>query len=195
MTFEELNISPSILKALYELGFEQPMPVQEKVVPLLLENATDIVALAQTGTGKTAAFGIPVIQQIDLESRHTQALILAPTRELCVQITDDLQDYARYVDNIHILAVYGGASIERQISALKKGVHIIVATPGRLCDLINRKAARLEHVSKVVLDEADEMLHMGFVDSINEILAKIPDNRNTLLFSATMPAEIATIAK
>ncbi len=195
MTFEELNISPSILKALYELGFEQPMPVQEKVIPLLLENATDIVALAQTGTGKTAAFGIPVIQQINLEFRHPQALILAPTRELCVQITDDLQDYAKYVDDIRILAVYGGASIEQQINALKKGVHIIVATPGRLCDLINRKAAKLEHVSKVVLDEADEMLNMGFVDSINEILAKVPDNRNTLLFSATMPAEIATIAK
>ncbi|MDR1154877.1 MAG: DEAD/DEAH box helicase [Bacteroidales bacterium] len=195
MTFEELNISPSILKALYELGFEQPMPVQEKVVPLLLENTTDIVALAQTGTGKTAAFGIPVIQQIDLESRHPQALILAPTRELCVQITDDLQDYAKYVDNIHILAVYGGASIEQQINALKKGVHIIVATPGRLCDLINRKAAKLEHVSKVVLDEADEMLNMGFVDSINEILAKVPESRNTLLFSATMPAEIAAISK
>jgi ATP-dependent RNA helicase DeaD len=195
MTFEELNISPSILRALYELGFEQPMPVQEKVIPLLLENATDIVALAQTGTGKTAAFGIPVIQQVDLEFRHPQALILAPTRELCVQITDDLQDYARYVADIHILAVYGGASIEQQINALKKGVHIIVATPGRLCDLINRKAAKLEHVSKVVLDEADEMLNMGFVDSINEILAKVPDNRNTLLFSATMPAEIASIAK
>jgi ATP-dependent RNA helicase DeaD len=195
MTFEELNIAPSILKALYELGFEQPMPVQEQVIPLLLGNSTDIVALAQTGTGKTAAFGIPVIQQIDLASCHPQALILAPTRELCVQITDDLQDYAKYVDDIHILAVYGGASIERQINALKKGVHIIVATPGRLCDLINRKAAHLENVRKVVLDEADEMLNMGFVESINEILAMVPEGRNTLLFSATMPSEIASIAR
>ena len=195
MTFEELKISPSILKALYELGFEQPMPVQEKVIPHLLESKTDIVALAQTGTGKTAAFGIPVIQQINLEANYPQALILAPTRELCMQITDDLQDYAKYVDNIYILAVYGGASIEQQIKALNKGVHIIVATPGRLCDLINRKAAKLDHISRVVLDEADEMLNMGFVDSINEILAKIPDDRSTLLFSATMPAEIAAIAR
>ncbi len=195
MTFEELKISTPILKALYELGFEQPMPVQEKVIPLLLENTTDIVALAQTGTGKTAAFGIPVIQQINLAYRHPQALILAPTRELCVQITDDLQDYAKYVNDLHILAVYGGSSIEQQINALKKGVHIIVATPGRLCDLINRKVAKLDHVRKVVLDEADEMLNMGFVDSINEILAKVPADRNTLLFSATMPSEIVSIAQ
>ncbi len=194
-TFEDLNITPPILKALYELGFEQPMPVQEKVIPLLLENTTDIVALAQTGTGKTAAFGIPVIQQIEIDQLYPQALILAPTRELCVQIADDLQDYAKYMDDLYILAVYGGASIEQQIRALKKGVHIIVATPGRLCDLINRKAARLNHVKKVILDEADEMLNMGFVDSINEILSQVPDERSTLLFSATMPAEIASIAK
>ncbi len=195
ITFEDLNISPSILKALYELGFEQPMPVQEKVIPLLLENATDIVALAQTGTGKTAAFGVPVIQQIDLDRNYPQALVLSPTRELCVQIADDLQDYAKYIDDLRILPVYGGASIEQQINALKKGVHIIVATPGRLCDLINRKAAKLDHVKKVILDEADEMLNMGFVDSINEILAKVPESRNTLLFSATMPKEIAAIAQ
>ncbi len=194
-TFEDLNISPSILKALYELGFEQPMPVQEKVIPLLLENSTDIVALAQTGTGKTAAFGVPVIQQTELDQRYPQTLILAPTRELCVQIADDLMDYAKYVDNLRILAVYGGASIERQIDALKKGVHIITATPGRLCDLINRKAVKLDRIKKVILDEADEMLNMGFVDSINEILAKVPEERNTLLFSATMPKEISVIAQ
>ena len=195
ITFEELNISPGILKALYELGFEQPMPVQEKVIPLLLENSNDIVALAQTGTGKTAAFGVPVIQQVDLDHLYPQALVLAPTRELCMQITEDLQDYAKYIPDMRILPVYGGANIEQQIKALKKGVHIIVATPGRLCDLIKRKVARLGNISKVILDEADEMLNMGFVDSINEILAQIPPERNILLFSATMPTEVASIAR
>ncbi|MDR2038177.1 MAG: DEAD/DEAH box helicase [Bacteroidales bacterium] len=195
ITFEDLDISPLITKALYELGFEYPMPVQEKVIPLLLKNETDIVALAQTGTGKTAAFGIPVIQGIDPDKNYPQALILAPTRELCVQIADDLQDYSKYIDDVRILAVYGGSSIEMQINALKKGVHIIVATPGRLCDLIQRKKVILKHVKKVILDEADEMLHMGFIDSINEILAQVPKERNTLLFSATMPKEVAGIAK
>jgi ATP-dependent RNA helicase DeaD len=195
ITFEELNISAPILKALYELGFEQPMPVQEEVIPLLLQKSTDIIALAQTGTGKTAAFGVPVIQQINTEENRPQALILSPTRELCLQIADDMQDYAKYTDDVRILAVYGGASIEKQINALKRGVHVIVATPGRLCDLIGRGAAKLEHVVKVILDEADEMLNMGFIDSINEILTQIPDEHNTLLFSATMSNEIASIAK
>lgn len=194
-SFENLGLSPEILKAIQELGFEEPMPVQEKVIPLLLQKNTDIVALAQTGTGKTAAFGLPIIQQIDIHNTHTQALILSPTRELCLQISDDLNDFAKYIDGLHILPVYGGTSIETQIKALKKGVHIIVATPGRLIDLMNRKAARLNNVSKVVLDEADEMLNMGFSDDLNTILEEVPENRNTLLFSATMPDAIASIAK
>lgn len=194
-TFEELHISTPIIRALYELGFEEPMPVQEKVIPLLLEQSTDVIALAQTGTGKTAAFGIPIIQQTDLGQNYPQAMVLAPTRELCVQIADDLQDYAKYVDQIRILAVYGGSSIEQQIKALRGGVHVIVATPGRLCDLINRRVVQLNHIGKVILDEADEMLNMGFVESINEILQQIPEHRNTLLFSATMPKEISVIAQ
>lgn len=193
--FEELGLIPEIIKATNELGFEHPMPVQEKVIPLLLKEKTDIVALAQTGTGKTAAFGLPVIQQIDTSSTHTQALILCPTRELCLQIADDLNDFAKYIDGIRILPVYGGSSIENQISILRKGVQIIVATPGRLIDLMKRKAAKLNNVSKVILDEADEMLNMGFTDDLNTILAQVPEGRSTLLFSATMPIEIATIAK
>ena len=194
-TFNELGIAPEIVRAIEELGFEQPMPVQEQVIPLLLKEATDIVALAKTGTGKTAAFGLPIIQQIDTKNQNTQALILCPTRELCLQITDDLNDYSKYVDGIRILPVYGGSSIETQINALRKGVHIIVATPGRLIDLLNRRAAKLSNVSKVVLDEADEMLNMGFTEDLNTILSKVPEERNTLLFSATMPQQIANIAK
>ena len=193
--FEEMGIMPEILKAINELGFENPMPVQEEVIPLLLSKERDIVALAQTGTGKTAAFGLPIIQQVDLSNNKTQALILSPTRELCVQIADDLKDFAKYVDDIKILPVYGGANIESQIKVLKKGVHIIVATPGRMLDLLRRKVANLDKVEKVVLDEADEMLNMGFLESLNDILAEIPENHNTLLFSATMPKEIAAIAK
>jgi ATP-dependent RNA helicase DeaD len=194
-TFEALGVSREITLALTELGFEFPMPVQEKVIPLLLNNSKDIVALAQTGTGKTAAFGIPVLQQTSVESHHPQTLILCPTRELCVQITGDLNDYSKFIDGIRILAVYGGSSIEQQIKSLKKGVQIVVATPGRLIDLIHRKAIRLNEVRYVVLDEADEMLNMGFQESIDEILSKVPENRNTLLFSATMPNEVASIAK
>ena len=195
VTFSELGISPDIIRAIEELGFESPMPVQENVIPLLLKEATDIVALAQTGTGKTAAFGLPLIQQIDTKNPVTQALVLCPTRELCLQITNDLNDYSKYVDGIKILPVYGGSSMETQINALKRGVHIIVATPGRLIDLMNRKAARLQNVSKVILDEADEMLNMGFTEDLNTILAQVPEERNTLLFSATMPQQIANIAK
>ena len=194
-TFKEMGITPIIEKALTELGFENPMPVQEQVIPLLLSKQTDIIALAQTGTGKTAAFGVPLIQQIDISSRHPQALVLCPTRELCIQIADDLTDYSKYIDGLKILPVYGGSSMETQINALRKGVHIIVATPGRLTDMINRKVAKLDKVSKVVLDEADEMLNMGFEESINEILGYLPKERNTLLFSATMPQEIAAISK
>jgi len=193
--FEELGFTPGILKAIQELGFEQPMPVQEKVIPLMLSESGDIIALAQTGTGKTAAFGLPLVQMTDTESNTTQALILCPTRELCMQITGDLTDYARYTGKLRILAVYGGASIDNQIRELKKGVHIIVATPGRLIDLIGRRAAKLNAVTTVILDEADEMLNMGFLDSINEILEEVPAGRRTLLFSATMSNEISGIAR
>jgi len=193
--FEEMGFTPGILKAIQELGFDQPMPVQEKVIPLMLEDDRDIIALAQTGTGKTAAFGLPLVQATDTEINSTQALILCPTRELCMQITGDLSDYAKFTGNLRILAVYGGASIDNQIRGLKKGVHIIVATPGRLIDLIGRRAAKLSSVNTIILDEADEMLNMGFLDSINEILEEVPEGRRTLLFSATMSSEISSIAR
>jgi ATP-dependent RNA helicase DeaD len=193
--FEEMGFTPGILKAIQELGFETPMPVQEKVIPLMLGSEEDIIALAQTGTGKTAAFGLPLVQATDTEINNTQALILCPTRELCMQITGDLTDYARFTGKLKILAVYGGASIDNQIRGLKKGVHIIVATPGRLIDLIGRGAAKLSSVTTVILDEADEMLNMGFLDSINEILEEVPEGHRTLLFSATMSKEISSIAR
>ena len=194
-TFEELGVSPEIRKAIEEMGYENPMPVQEEVIPYLLGNGNDVVALAQTGTGKTAAFGLPLIQKIDVSRRVPQALILCPTRELCLQIAGDLTDYSKYITDLKILPVYGGSSIESQIKSLKAGVHIIVATPGRLIDLMERKVARLNTVADVVMDEADEMLNMGFTDSINAILEKVPEERNTLMFSATMSPEIARIAK
>ena len=194
-TFEELGVSPEIRKAIEEMGYENPMPVQEEVIPYLLGNGNDVVALAQTGTGKTAAFGLPLIQKIDVSRRVPQALILCPTRELCLQIAGDLTDYSKYITDLKILPVYGGSSIESQIKSLKAGVHIIVATPGRLIDLMERKVARLDTVADVVMDEADEMLDMGFTDSINAILEKVPEERNTLMFSATMSPEIARIAK
>lgn len=194
-TFEELGLQDSLLKAIAELGFEVPMPVQEEVIPYLLGEHTDVVALAQTGTGKTAAFGLPLLQTIDLDRKSPQALVLSPTRELCLQIADDLKDYARYLDDFRVLPVYGGSSIETQIKALRRGVQVIVATPGRLLDLMNRGVADLSGVATVVLDEADEMLDMGFSDSLNGILAAVPDDRRICLFSATMPDEIAEIAK
>ncbi len=195
INFEEMGFTPGILKSIEELGFDSPMPVQEKVIPLMLDGERDIIALAQTGTGKTAAFGLPLVMTTDTGIDDTQALILCPTRELCMQITEDLNSFAKHTGQLKILAVYGGASIEQQIKALKKGAQIIVATPGRLIDLIGRKAAKLEKVHTVVLDEADEMLDMGFVDSINEILEEVPEGRRTLLFSATMSNEVALIAK
>lgn len=194
-TFEDLGVSGEILKAIKEMGYESPMPVQEKVIPYLLGHNNDVVALAQTGTGKTAAYGLPVLQKIDTSRNEVQAVIMAPTRELCLQITDDLKDYSKYIQGLHVLAVYGGASIEPQIRALKKGVQVIVATPGRLVDLMERKVAKLNTVENVVLDEADEMLNMGFSESIDTILAGVPAERNTLLFSATMSKEIERIAK
>lgn len=194
-TFEELGVSLEIRKAIEEMGYENPMPVQEEVIPYLLGNGNDVVALAQTGTGKTAAFGLPLIQKIDVTRRVPQALILCPTRELCLQIAGDLTDYSKYITDLKILPVYGGSSIDSQIRSLKQGVHIIVATPGRLIDLMERKVANLATVSDVVMDEADEMLNMGFTDSINAILEKVPQDRNTLMFSATMSPEISRIAK
>lgn len=194
-TFEELGVSPEIRRAIEEMGYECPMPVQEEVIPYLLGENNDVVALAQTGTGKTAAFGLPLIQKINVSNRIPQSLILCPTRELCLQIAGDLNDYSKYVDGLRVLPVYGGSSIDSQIRSLKRGVHIIVATPGRLIDLMERKTVSLATIQNVVMDEADEMLNMGFTDSINAILADVPQERNTLLFSATMSPEIARISK
>ncbi|MDR2497958.1 MAG: DEAD/DEAH box helicase [Tannerellaceae bacterium] len=194
-TFEELGIALPILQAIREMGFETPMPVQEEVIPFLLGDDNDVIALAQTGTGKTAAFGLPILQNIDIATNQPQALILCPTRELCLQISDDLNDYSKYMDALIVLPVYGGSSIESQIKTLKRGVHIVVATPGRLLDLMNRKTVDLRLIRNVILDEADEMLNMGFSDSIEEILAAVPAGRNMLLFSATMPQGIAAIAR
>ncbi len=194
-TFQELGIEAPILKAIEELGYQTPMPVQEQVIPHLLREDTDLIALAQTGTGKTAAFGLPLLQRIVINDLYPQALILAPTRELCLQIADDLADYSKYLDNLRITPVYGGASIEVQIRSLRKGTHIVVATPGRLIDLVKRHCVSLEKISTVIMDEADEMLNMGFLDSINEILSFIPEERKMLLFSATMPSGVEQIAR
>jgi ATP-dependent RNA helicase DeaD len=199
-TFEGLGVSAPILRAIEELGYEHPMPIQAQVIPVILGTsgdgpARDVVGLAQTGTGKTAAFGLPVLQSVDLSHRVPQALVLAPTRELCLQIAGDLQDYAKYLDGINILPVYGGSSIGSQIGALKRGVHVIVATPGRLIDLMNRGAVSLAEINTLVMDEADEMLSMGFTDDIETILSGVPADHRTMLFSATMPAQIAAIAK
>ena len=194
-TFEELGVCEAIRRAISEMGYENPMPVQQEVIPYLLGVGNDVIALAQTGTGKTAAFGLPVLQKVNPNDKRTQAVILSPTRELCLQIAGDLKDYSRYIDNLHVLAVYGGSSIESQIRSLRKGAQVIVATPGRLIDLMHRGVAKLDAVENVVLDEADEMLNMGFTDSIDEILAGVPTQRNTLLFSATMGKEIERIAK
>ncbi|MBX3042563.1 MAG: DEAD/DEAH box helicase [Candidatus Kapabacteria bacterium] len=195
MTFQEAGINPELIRAISELDFEKAMPVQEKVIPAVLNTESDIIALAQTGTGKTAAFGLPLIQLSNSKSNKTQTLILSPTRELCIQIANDLMDYAKYLPDIKIVPVYGGASIETQLRAMKSGAQIVVATPGRLIDLMERKAVKLNDVEFVVLDEADEMLNMGFTESIKSILSAVPKERRTFLFSATMPPEIANIAK
>ena len=194
-TFEELGVSADICHAIYELGFVNPMPVQEEVIPYLLSGDADVVALAQTGTGKTAAFGLPVIQKLDVEQRVPQSLILCPTRELCLQIAGDLKDYSKYVEGVHVLPVYGGSSIESQIRSLSQGVHIVVATPGRLLDLMRREKVSLANIKNVVMDEADEMLDMGFSEDLNAILEAVPETRNTLMFSATMNKEIEKIAQ
>ncbi|MDE7496535.1 MAG: DEAD/DEAH box helicase [Muribaculaceae bacterium] len=194
-SFEDLGVQPDLLKAIEEMGFEHPMPIQEMVIPHLLEKDGDVVGLAQTGTGKTAAFGLPVLQRIDVALREPQALIIAPTRELCLQIAGDLADFSKYIDGLKILPVYGGSSIESQIRTLRGGVQVIVATPGRLIDLIRRGEVDLKNVHTVILDEADEMLNMGFIDDIKQILTHVPEERKMLMFSATMPREIAEISK
>ncbi|WP_116787731.1 DEAD/DEAH box helicase [Flavobacterium psychrotrophum] len=193
--FELLGLSEPLIKAINDLGFENPSEVQEKAIPLLLEKDTDIVALAQTGTGKTAAFGFPLIQKIDPENRSTQALILSPTRELCLQITNEIKLYSKYIKGLHTVAVYGGASITEQAREIKRGAQVIVATPGRMQDMINRGLVNISKIDFCILDEADEMLNMGFYDDIVNILSTSPDEKSTWLFSATMPQEVARIAK
>ena len=193
--FEQLGLNESLLKAILDLGFENPSEVQEKAIPLLLEKDTDMVALAQTGTGKTAAFGFPLIQKIDADNRNTQALVLSPTRELCLQITNELKNYSKYEKGINVVAVYGGASITEQAREIKRGAQIIVATPGRMQDMINRGLVNIKNIDYCVLDEADEMLNMGFYEDIVSILSDTPEEKSTWLFSATMPQEVARIAK
>ncbi len=194
-TFAEIGLSDSLLKAVGELGFENPTPIQSKTIPHLLSSEQDLIAFAQTGTGKTAAFGLPAIQLTQVEDRKTQTLILCPTRELCMQITKDLTNYSKFIKGINVVAVYGGASIDTQIRALNKGAHIVVGTPGRTKDLIKRKKLQLGAVERVVLDEADEMLSMGFKEDLDDILAKTADTKQTLLFSATMSKEVIAITK
>lgn len=195
VSFEGLGIEDGLLQSIHTLGFTQPTPIQEKAIPVLLQGTKDFVGLAQTGTGKTAAFGLPLLQLINKQQKVPQALVICPTRELCVQITNDLNSFKRKTDHISVVAVYGGASIGMQIRDLKKGTHIVVATPGRLIDLIERKAINLEHIHYVVLDEADEMLNMGFKDDIEFILKNTPNRQSTWLFSATMPPEIRQVSK
>ena len=194
-TFGELGLNEQILASVEELGFTQPTPIQEKAIPVLLSGTKDLIGLAQTGTGKTAAFGLPLLQLIDTDKKHPQALIVCPTRELCLQIVGEVENFKKHVKGIHLVAVYGGSSITQQIRDIRRGVQIVVATPGRLIDLIERKAINLEEISYVVLDEADEMLNMGFQDDIEFILQNTPKRESTWLFSATMPPEIRNVSK
>ena len=194
-TFKSLGLNAQLLKAVENLGFESPTEVQHKVIPILLENNTDLVALAQTGTGKTAAFGFPILQKIDTENRNTQGLIISPTRELCLQITNDMTTYGQGLKNLNIVAIYGGASITEQAKKIKRGAQIIVATPGRLKDMIKRKMVNIRSIEYCVLDEADEMLNMGFYEDIKDILKNTPNDKDSWLFSATMPPEVNVIAK
>ena len=193
--FEQLGLDEPILRAITDMGFETPSEIQQKAIPTLLEDDTDMVALAQTGTGKTAAFGFPLLQLIDTDSKLTQGLILSPTRELCLQIASELKNYAKYLPKVNVVAVYGGASIEEQARNLKKGAQIIVATPGRMQDMIRRNFVDISHINHCVLDEADEMLNMGFYEDITAILSHTPKEKSTWLFSATMPNEVARIAR
>ncbi|MDC0008228.1 DEAD/DEAH box helicase [bacterium] len=193
--FEALGLQQSLLDAVADMGFETPSEVQEKAIPILLESETDLVALAQTGTGKTAAFGFPLIQKIDANSRTTQGLILSPTRELCLQITKEIESYSKYERNINVVAIYGGASITEQARQVKRGAQIIVATPGRMKDMIGRRLVDISKIDYCILDEADEMLNMGFFEDIKDILSNTPDEKSTWLFSATMPKEVSVIAR
>ena len=195
MIFQETGLHDEIVQATYELGFEQPTPIQERIIPLILTTEKDLISLAQTGTGKTAAFGLPLIQLTDIGSGYIQTIVLCPTRELCMQITSDLESYSKYVKGFRTVAVYGGADIRGQIRQLKSGCHVVVGTPGRIMDLIRRGALHLSSIRWLVLDEADEMLNMGFKDDLDVILAETPQQKRTLLFSATMPKEIASIAR
>ncbi len=190
-----MGLSPELLRGIASLGFENPTPIQQQVIPVVLNSKSDIVGLAQTGTGKTAAFGLPIIEHVNIADKSVQALIVTPTRELCIQIANDMENFSKHIDGIKIAAVYGGASIDLQIKQLKKGVQIIAATPGRMLDLIKRKVADISNIKTLVLDEADEMLNMGFRDELDAILKNAPKERRTLLFSATMPKEVARIAQ
>ena len=194
-TFQDLGLNSDLLQAITDLGFEKPSEVQEKAIPILLNSETDLVALAQTGTGKTAAFGFPMLQKIDIDSRTTQGLILSPTRELCLQITNEMKQYGKYCKGLNVVAIYGGSSITDQARDVKRGAQIIVATPGRMKDMISRRLVDISKIRYSVLDEADEMLNMGFKEDITDILSHTPEDKNTWLFSATMPAEVAKIAK
>ncbi len=195
MLFKEMGLSPEILMGTNALGFMDATPIQEQVIPVLLKEKRDIIGLAQTGTGKTAAFGLPALENIDIDANYPQLLVLSPTRELCMQITRDIESYSKFMKGLRTVAVYGGASMDQQIRALKRGVHVVVATPGRIHDLVRRNRINLSLVSTLVLDEADEMLKMGFRDDLDAILAQTPANKNTLLFSATMATGITAIAK
>jgi len=195
MNFSDLGINEKVLKAINGLGFTKPTPIQEQSIPVLLSGERDYIGLAQTGTGKTAAFGLPLIHSIDTTKKNTQVLILCPTRELCLQITKELQRYAKYMENLSIVPVYGGIDINKQINALKKGAQIVVGTPGRLLDHVRRRTVNLSAIQVVVLDEADEMLDMGFQQDIDAILQKTPTSKKTWLFSATMPERVGRIAK
>lgn len=194
-SFQELGLDALLLQAISDMGFETPSEVQEKAIPILLGQETDMVALAQTGTGKTAAFGFPLIQKIQVDQKRTQGLILSPTRELCLQITNELKNYSKYYKGLNTVAIYGGASITEQASQIKKGAQIIVATPGRMQDMVNRKLVNISEIDYCILDEADEMLNMGFYEDITSILSHTPSHKSTWLFSATMPKEVATIAR
>ncbi|RZN78868.1 MAG: DEAD/DEAH box helicase, partial [Winogradskyella sp.] len=194
-TFQELGLNQDLLNAITDMGFVNPSDVQAQAIPLLLNEERDLVALAQTGTGKTAAFGFPMLQKIDVNSRTTQGLILSPTRELCLQITNELKQYGKYCKGLNVTAIYGGASITDQARQVKRGAQIIVATPGRMKDMISRKLVDISKIQYSVLDEADEMLNMGFYEDITDILSHTPDDKSTWLFSATMPREVASIAK
>ena len=194
-TFQQLGLDANLLQAITDLGFETPSEVQQKAIPTLLESERDLVALAQTGTGKTAAFGFPMLQKIDVNSRTTQGLILSPTRELCLQITNEMKLYGKYLNGLNVTAIYGGSSITEQARQVKRGAQIIVATPGRMKDMISRNLVDITKIQYAVLDEANEMLNMGFYDDINDILKDTPVDKSTWLFSATMPKEVARIAK